>query len=74
MFLTSPFIDQAITRFHRWSMSDIAMFQQLRSFSTALEGRSHADNVANDIRRCRCAKLVEPYITPELKTATTLTP
>jgi hypothetical protein len=29
MFLTFPYIDQAITRFDRWSMSAMAMFQQL---------------------------------------------
>ena len=28
MFLTFPFIDQAITRFDRWSMSDMAIFRQ----------------------------------------------
>ena len=30
-FLTSPFIDQAITRFDRWSLSDIEIFRQLGS-------------------------------------------
>jgi hypothetical protein len=29
MFLTSPLIDQAITRFDRWSVSDMAISQQL---------------------------------------------
>jgi hypothetical protein len=29
MFLTFPYIDQAITRFDWWSMSDIAIYRQL---------------------------------------------
>ena len=29
MFLTSPFIDQALSRFDRWSLSAIAIFRQL---------------------------------------------
>jgi hypothetical protein len=29
MFLTSPYIEQAITRFDRWSTSDMAIFRQL---------------------------------------------
>jgi hypothetical protein len=30
MFLTSPYIDQAITCFDHWSISDMAMFLHLR--------------------------------------------
>ena len=30
MFLTFPYIEQAITRFDRWSTSHMAMFRHLR--------------------------------------------
>jgi hypothetical protein len=32
MFLTSPYIEQAITRFDRWSLSVMAIFQQPPNF------------------------------------------